>query len=55
MPRIYPVFPLFMIKEKWHYTLSWRNGLSDAFKNIYTVLGTSPCWFMIIDAAMHMQ
>lgn len=43
-----------MVKQKWHYTLSWKNALSDALKNIYSALETTPSWFMIIDATAHM-
>lgn len=36
--RIYPTPLLFMMKQKWHNTLSWKNAVNDAFLIIYTVV-----------------
>lgn len=48
IPRIYPTPLLFMMKQKWHNTLSWKNAVNDAFLIIYIVPETTFQYFVFI-------
>lgn len=48
IPRIYPTPLLFMMKQKWHNILSWKNAVSDALLIIYIVPETTFQYFVFI-------